>query len=112
MKICKKCKDSLKGRRKVINGHAEYLCIDCHQAKVDKSGIVTAPVFKDTIAGRQVKVVARPNRKESKVKVIPTPVVVVNKTDDTAKLFKKNNGKKDKALVGPEAEINAAPTSK
>lgn len=112
MKVCKKCKVSLKGRRKVINGHAEYLCVGCHTAKVEKSGVVTEPVFKDTIAGRQAKVIARPNRKESKVKVVPTPVVVVNKTDDTAKFFKKTNGKKDKALVGPEAEINAGQTSK
>lgn len=112
MKICKKCKAGLKGHRKFLVGHGEYLCGDCNAAKVEKSGIVTPLVFKDTISGRQAKVIARPNRVEPKVKITPTPVIVVNKTDDTSKLFKKSNSKKDKVLAGPEAEINAPPMSK
>lgn len=107
MKICKKCKENLRGRRKVINGHAEYLCIECHIAKLEKSGTSSPLPFKDTISSRQSKVIARPNLAQRKAKVIPTPIIVVNKTDDTAKLLNKSSKKKEKNILPPEAEINA-----
>lgn len=106
MKICKKCKVSLKGRRKTLIGHGEYLCGDCHSLKIEKSNN-TPSVFKDTISGRQVKVIARPNKIAQKVKVLPSPIIVVNKTDDTQKLLKKSSLKKDKPLTGPVIELNA-----